>query len=162
MKNGKIIDNFNCYIATILNSEIAKNSELGDNIKLTISSGDELDAKIAYISQEENNKTLLVLELKTLPDELIQYRKISFNITWWSVSGLKVPNTSILEDENGLKYVVRKKSEEKQKVIVKVLKKNEKYSIINAYNTEELKALNIDTEGYNKIEQYDTILLYPN
>ena len=143
MKNGKIIDNFNCYIATILNSEIAKNSELGDNIKLTLSSGDELDAKIAYISQEENNKTLLVLELKTLPDELIQYRKISFNITWWSVSGLKVPNTSILEDENGLKYVVRKKSEEKQKVIVKVLKKNEKYSIINAYNIEELKALNM-------------------
>ncbi len=97
-----------------------------------------------------------------MPEELIEYRKISFNITWWNVSGLRVPNSSILEDENGLKYVIRKKTEENQKVIVKVLKKNDKYSIITVYNTEELKALNIDIDNYNKIEQYDTILLYPN
>ena len=61
-----------------------------------------------------------------------------------------------------MKYVIRKKTEENQKVIVKVLKKNDKYSIITVYNTEELKALNIDIDNYNKIEQYDTILLYPN
>ena len=97
-----------------------------------------------------------------MPEELIEYRKISFNITWWNVSGLRVPNSCILEDENGLKYVIRKKTEENQKVIVKVLKKNDKYSIITVYNTEELKALNIDIDNYNKIEQYDTILLYPN
>ena len=36
-----------------------------------------------------------MFDLKTLTDELIQYRKISFNITWWSVSGLKVPNSTM-------------------------------------------------------------------
>lgn len=103
-----------------------------------------------------------MFDLKTLTEELIQYRKISFNITWWSYSGLKAPNTSILEDENGLKYVVRKKSGENQKVIVKVLKRNDKYSIISTYDTEELKLLGVDIQNYSKISQYDTILLYPN
>ncbi len=97
-----------------------------------------------------------------MTEELIEYRKISFNITWWSASGLRVPNSTILEDEKGLKYVVRKKTNQNEKVIVKVLKRNDKYSIITTYNTDELKALNIDIEKYNKIQQYDTILLYPD
>lgn len=102
-----------------------------------------------------------MFDLKTLTDELIQYRKISFNITWWSVSGLKVPNSTILEDENGLKYVIRRKTNQDQKVTVKVLKKNEKYSIISTYSDEELKQLGIDSKNYIKITQYDNILLYP-
>lgn len=56
---------------------------------------------------------------------------------------------------------MRKKAGQEQKVIVKVLKKNDKYSIINQYKNEELQALGIDTKNYNKISQYDNILLYP-
>lgn len=114
-----------------------------------------------YVAGQEDGKVLIVLDLKTLTEELIQYRKISFNITWWSYSGLKVPNTSILEDENGLKYVIRKKSGEDQKVIVKLLKKNDKYSVISTYSNEELEALGIDIKDYKKISQYDNILIYP-
>lgn len=104
---------------------------------------------------------MIVFDLKTLTDELTQYRKISFNITWWSVSGLKVPNTAILEDENGLKYVVRKKAGQEQKAIVKVLKKNDKYAIISTYKDEELQQLRIEPKNYIKISQYDNILVYP-
>lgn len=60
-----------------------------------------------------------------------------------------------------MKYVVRKKNGQNQKAIIKVLKRNDQYSIINAYSTEECKALGIDEKTYNKILQYDTILLYP-
>ena len=156
MKHGKIIDNFNCYIATILNSEAAGNAAVGDKVTITLSSGD-----VKYVAGQDDGKVLIVLDLKTLTEELIQYRKISFNITWWSFSGLKVPNTSILEDENGLKYVIRKKSGEDQKVIVKLLKKNDKYSVISTYSNEELEALGIDAKDYKKISQYDNILMYP-
>lgn len=102
-----------------------------------------------------------MFDLKTLTDELTEYRKISFNITWWSYSGLKVPNSAILEDEQGIKYVTRKKSGLEQKVIVKILKKNEKYSIIGSYDNKELESLGIDVKNYNKISQFDNILLYP-
>ena len=161
-ESGKIINNFNCYLATVLSSESAKQAELDEKVTLTLSSGNEISANIKYIAEQENDKVLIVFELNTLTDELIQYRKISFNITWWSYSGLKVPNTSIIEDEKGLKYVIRKKADLSEKVLVKVLKKNDKYSIISTYNTEELNQLGVDSQSYSKISQYDTILLYPN
>lgn len=161
-ESGKIINNFNCYLACVLNSEAAKNAEIGDTVTITLSNGDEINAEIIYLSGQEDEKVLIVFNLKTLTEELIQYRKISFNITWWSYSGLKVPNTSILEDENKIKYVIRKRSGENQKVIVKVLKRNDKYSIISTYDTEELNSLGIDLQAYSNISQYDTILLYPN
>lgn len=148
-------------MATILNSETAKNAAVGDKVTITLSSGDEITTDVKYVSGQEDGKVLIVLDLKTLTEELIQYRKISFNITWWSYSGLKVPNTSILEDENGLKYVIRKKSGEDQKIIVKLLKKNDKYSVISTYSNEELEALGIEVKDYKKISQYDNILIYP-
>ena len=158
-ESGKIINNFNCYLATVLSSESAKQAELDEKVTLTLSSGNEISANIKYIAEQENDKVLIVFELNTLTDELIQYRKISFNITWWSYSGLKVPNTSIIEDEKGLKYVIRKKADLSEKVLVKVLKKNDKYSIISTYNTEELNQLGVDSQSYSKISRYYTILL---
>ena len=159
---GKIINNFDCYIATVLESTIAKNAEVGKKVKITLSSGNEINGVIKYVAKEENDKVLVIFELKTLTQELIEHRKISFNITWWSSSGFKVPNTSILEDEKGYKYVIRRKSGEDKKILVKVLNKNEKYSIIEAYNDEELNTLGIDINTYEKIMKYDNILLYPS
>ena len=159
---GKIINNFDCYIATILESTIAKNAEVGKKVKITLSSGNEINGIIKYVAKEENDKVLVIFELKTLTQELIEHRKISFNITWWSSSGFKVPNTSIIEDEKGYKYVIRRKAGEDKKILVKVLNKNEKYSIIEAYNDEELNTLGIDINTNEKIMKYDNILLYPS
>ena len=126
-EEGKIINNFNCYLGAVLNSDAANNAKIGDSVTITLSKGNEIDAKVKHISKEENNKVLVIFELKTLTEELIQYRKISFNITWWSYSGLKVPNSSILEDENGLKYVERVKAGEIQNTCKYRLFKNSTY-----------------------------------
>ena len=78
MKHGKIIDNFNCYIATILNSEAAGNAAVGDKVTITLSSGNEITTDVKYVAGQDDGKVLIVLDLKTLTEELIQYRKISF------------------------------------------------------------------------------------
>lgn len=161
-ENGKVIDNFQCYLCAILDSEPAKNAEIGDKVQITLSSSNEITSEIKYIAKQENGKVLIVFDLKTLTQELIEYRKISFNITWWTYQGLKVPNSSVLEDEQGNKYVVRKRQGENQKVLVKLLKKNDKYSIIDTFNAEELQSLGVDVQKYSKISQYDNILLYPS
>ena len=49
---GKIIDSSKCYIATISNSEKARNSQLDDEVQIRLSNNKVIDAKIAYISQE--------------------------------------------------------------------------------------------------------------
>lgn len=96
-----------------------------------------------------------------MTEELISYRKISFNITWWSVSGIKVPNSAILEDEEDSKYVLKKTSSDKTKCLIKVLKSNDKYSIISSYTADDLEALNMDISTYKGINVYDTIMLNP-
>lgn len=161
-ESGKIINNFNCYIAAILDSDASKNAEIGKKVKITLSSGNEINSEIKYVAKEKDDETLIIFELKTLTQELIEHRKISFNITWWSTSGYKVPNSCILENEQGLKYVIRRKSGEDKKILVKVLNKNEKYSIIESYKNEELNTLGIDIDNNQKIMKYDNVLLYPS
>ncbi|MBP3801673.1 MAG: hypothetical protein J6I85_06615 [Clostridia bacterium] len=167
---GKIIDNFTCYIATISNSEQAKIAEAGDKIKVRLSNNSEIDAKITYVKHEENGKNLIVIEVNNEITELINYRKISFDLIWFSYSGFKVPNQAIVE-KDGLKYVVRKRAGYSRKVLIKVANKkgkdmaNEKYTIIENYTIDELEKLgfsNKDINNYKGIALYDEVILNPD
>ena len=160
-EQGKVINNFECYIATILNSNAGKEAEVGKKAKITLSSGNELEVTINYKEEQENGKVLIIFKTNALPDELIVFRKISFNITWWSVTGIKVPNNAILEDEVQSKYVLKKTATGTTKCYIKVKKTNDKYSIISSYTLDDLKALGIDESTYKGINVYDTIMLYP-
>lgn len=160
-EEAKIINNFNLRIVAVLNSPSAEIAKVGDSVTITLASGEEVKAKIEY-KKEENSKYLIVFKLNTLKDELIEYRKISFNITWWSETGLKVPNDAIIQDENQNSCVIKEKTGQYSKVYVKVLKKNDKYSIVENYKTEDFEKLGIDASKSNKISQYDMILLYPD
>ncbi len=160
-ESAKIIDNFGCYIATVLDSDTAKDAEEGDTVTITLSSNNEVTAKIYSVKKEDDGKVLITFKLTTLNEELISYRKISFNITWWSYSGIKVPNNAILVDENNLKYIVKKTSTGLVNIFVKILKTNGQYSIISTYSSDDLKELGIESSNYRGIDVYDTILLYP-
>ena len=159
-EEAKIVDNFGCYLATTLSSDTAMQAEVGDKVNITLSSSTEVTASI-YSIKEENDKRFIIFKINNLSEELIAYRKVSFNITWWSYSGIKVPNEAIIDGENDLKYVVVKTATGKNKVLVKILKKNENSSIIGKYSAEDLKNLGIDSSSYKGINVYDTILMYP-
>ena len=161
---GKVIDNFNYYLATTVTSKEAMNTKVGKNVKIRLSTNDEITAEIVHINQE-NNKRVLILKIDRLTEKLINYRKISFDIIWSSDSGLKVPNKALGKDEKGLSYVIRTRSGYLSKLIVKVLNSNENYSIVKTYNTEELTTLRFTQEeisDYKKIKLYDEILLNPS
>ena len=162
-ESGKIIDNTYCYIATISHTEEAKNAEVGDKIKLRLPSGSEVSAEITYIMQEDEDR-VLILKLEKGVEELISYRKISFDLIWWSENGLKVPNQAIVK-ENDLAYVVRNRAGYLNKLLVKVKKEGEKYSIVEPYDTEELKELGFSNDeiiSYRKISLYDEVILNPD
>lgn len=163
-ESGKIIDNFYCYIATVSSTEEAKKAEVGKNMKIRLSNNAEVLAEITNIFQEENGEVVLILKIEKEIEELINYRKISFDLIWWDDSGLKVPNQAIVEEE-GLHYVVRNRAGYLSKMLVKIKKQGEKYSIVEAYSTEKLKELgfsNQEIARYKKITLYDEILLNPN
>lgn len=163
-ESGKIIDNFSCYIATISDSEQAKKAKQGDNVKLRLSNNVEIKAEISYLSQENEEERLLILKIDRQISELIDYRKISFDLIWSSDEGLRVPNQAIVE-ENGLNYIVRNRAGYLSKILVKVKSKNDKYAIVTNYKTEELAKLGFtekEINSYKKITLYDEIMANPD
>ncbi|MBD9159505.1 MAG: hypothetical protein EGQ16_06730 [Clostridiales bacterium] len=161
---GKVIDNFECYIATISGSEEAKNAKVGDKVKVRLSNNAEIQAEITNIIEEENQERVIILKVQKQIEELINYRKITFDLIWWSASGLKVPNQAIVQ-ENNLNYVIRNRAGYLSKILVKVKKQGDKYSIVDTYTAEELKKLglsNAEISSYKKITLYDEILINPD
>ncbi len=161
---GKVIDNFEAYIATISDTPESKAAEVGNVVTVRLANNKEIEAEIAYISQENEEETLLILKINKEIEELLNYRKISFELVWWSHSGLKVPNQAIVE-QDGLQYVVRNRAGYLSQILVKVKKQNEKYSIISNYDTEELKELGYTSTqitNMRNISIYDEIILNPD
>ena len=163
-ESGKIIDNYYCYIVCVLDSDYARESEVGDEVKLRLPSGNEIEASIEYKTIEDDDY-IITLKIEKGVEELISYRKISFSIIWWSASGLKVPNQAISTEEkagNEISYVTRTRIGYEDKIIVKILKQNSRYAIVTKYTSEELKELGYTSQeilSMPNIAIYDEILL---
>ena len=164
IERGKIVNNYYCYIATVCDSKEADDAEVNDTVKLVLSTGNEVKATIHNILEQENGNKLLIFKILDCVEELISYRKVSFEVIWWSKNGLKVPNSSILE-KDGMNYIVRKRVGYTDDILVKVLNKSENYSIIENYTSSELKELGYSSEeikNMKSITLYDEILLRPS
>lgn len=163
-ESGKIIDNYHCYIVCVLNSNYAQEAEVGDKVKLRLPSGNEVEASIEYKTIEDDD-CIITYKIDKCVEELISYRKISCSIIWWNESGLKVPNQAIsTEDKNGteVSYVVRTRIGYEDKILVKILKSNERYSIVTKYTSEELGELGYTSQeirNMSSIAIYDEILI---
>ncbi len=163
-ESGKIIDNFSCYIACILSSDVSKQAEIGDTVSLRLSNANEVEASIEYIAKENEEESVFVFKIETYVEELVSYRKISLDIIWWSADGLKVPNEAIKWENEDLAYVVRRRAGyDDKKIYVKVLKENSQYAIIANYtNSQELTEKGVsekEIENRSKIALYDEIVL---
>ena len=162
-ESGKIVNNYYCYIATIIDAEEVENIKVADTLKIVLSTGDEVKAKVYQITEQESGKSLIVFKITDCVEKLISYRKISIEIIWWSANGLKVPNSSIAQ-KDGMNYIVRKRVGYTDEILVKVLKEAENYSIIENYTSLELRELGYSTTditNMKNISLYDEILLKP-
>ena len=164
-ESGKIINNYECYISTVLDSEYAKQAEVGKTVKLRLPSGNEVNADIEYINMEDEDNYVITFRIEKCVEELINYRKITFDIIWWSYSGRKIPNNAIQYEkkgENEVAYVVRTRAGYEDKIWVKELKTNGKYTIVDNYTSEELEELGFTSEEIKSrrtISLYDEILI---
>lgn len=159
-EQGKIVNNFECYIACTSKSSEAKKAKIGDKVKIVLPNSREVDAKVNTIINEENDKVTIIFEFDECISDLLSYRKISFDIIWWEAEGFKVPNSAII-NENNLNYVIRTKNGYLTKVLVKIGKQTENYSIVKNYSSSEIKELNVDKNAKTTITLYDEILLKP-
>ena len=161
---GKVIDSSSCYIATISNSEQAKKAQVNDKVAIRLSNNKQIDATICYISQENEEENLIILEIDKQIGDLANYRKISFDLIWWNSTGLKVPNQAIVK-ENDISYVIRNRAGYCDKIPIKIKKQNDKYAIVKNYSTDELKELGFssnDIQNIKSLSIYDELMLDPD
>ena len=163
VSKGKVINSFECYI--VISRDINQKNTIteGDKLNLRITTAKVVKATVESV-KNEGDKQLIVLQITQGVEDLIKYRKVSVDIVWWEREGLRVPHSSIIY-ENGLSYVVRTRAGIKSKILVKIIRENENYSIIGNYTTEELKELGFsatDIRQMKKINIYDEILVNPD
>lgn len=159
---AKVINNFECYIAVGFDIDALDSIKVGQKATLRLSSKEEIKAEI-YKIEEDKNDILVIFKITDAVEKLINYRKISLDVIWWSYTGLMVPKSSILY-ENGQSYVIRKKNADLQKILINILKENDNYCIIDNYNSEDLLNLGYTTEEINNmktIKLYDEIVVNP-
>ncbi|MBR2290519.1 MAG: hypothetical protein IJ867_08130 [Clostridia bacterium] len=157
---GKIINNYNCYIACPMDSENSETCEVGDKVVLRLPDSSEVNGEIVQIN-EEKDKRIIIFKIREKVESLLEYRKISLDIIWWKYSGWKVSNSALVE-KNDLTYIVRTRAGNKEEILVKVLRQNDTYSIVENYSDDELLELGFDQEKiveFPKIKLYDEILI---
>lgn len=160
---GKIINNYNCYIIFNSDSKEAKEAIVGNSIQIRLQNSNTVKATIENIINEPDETTTITVKITNNVEELVAYRKISLDVIWWSAEGFRVPNSAIKE-QDGISYVVRNRNGYYNKMPIKILKQNDEYCIVKAYETEELKELGFTTtQIYNmrNIALYDEIVLNP-
>jgi len=159
-ESGKVIDNFKSYMAITINSKNAMQAEVGDKVKLRISSNEENDAKIIQINEESGKRTI-IFQMDQMTESLTNHRKLAVDVVWWNSTGLKVPKQALIQ-ENGLYYVTRNKAGVQTKLLVKVEVQTDKFAIIEHYEDKELKELgysSTEIKNYKKITNYDEIII---
>lgn len=157
-EKGKVITEFSSYLAIEMNSETSKNANIGDKVKIELDVDNRFNAEIVAINEDEDCR-IIIFKINDLPEKLINYRKVTLNIIWWESSGLKIPKSAIIE-EDGKKYVERNRSGYSAKVLVKVLKENDSYAIVDKYTNSELQEMGYSMEEIQNIyilKQYDKI-----
>ena len=161
-EKAKVINNFACFIACMMDTEKASVAKIGDEVTLRLPSSTEVLATIEQIVEEEDDARIIVFRITEHVEELVEYRQIAVDVIWWNYEGLKISNLAISE-ENDMSYVERSKAGYVDRIYVKVLRQNDTYSIVENYTDEELAELGFNEEYIDKrkiLKLYDEILLH--
>lgn len=159
-EQGKIVDNFSCYIAFTSNSKEAKEIQVGKKVKITLPSAKMVSAEVVNIVVENDEENTIIIKFIEGVEELLSYRKISFDVTWWSAKGYKVPNSAIIT-ENNLTYIIRTRSGYLNKILVKEGRKTDSYTVVSNYSASEIKDLTIPEGTRTSLILYDEIVINP-
>ena len=166
-KNVKVVNNFETYIVSFMNSEESKNANLNDKLYLRFqNTGDNLiPATIEYISEEADGR-LIVLKVQENNEELTKYRKLNFDVVWWSYTGFKLHKSVITQKEvtnvageyiTTLSSVTVQKAGYNETAYVKIVKEFGDYVIVDNYTDEEYLEMGFTEED---IENFVTIKMY--
>lgn len=156
----KIIDNFKTYL--LVKSQTGENDEYikaDRNYKIRISDLENLVISatlVKNIKEGENNYSLFKIDNEV--DALVDYRKLSCEVVWYTETGIAVPLNAIYKDEiQGYDYVLLVYGADYVRVPVKIVSQSDSIALVENVDESEYKKYNLDTTF--KIELYDELVI---
>lgn len=157
--NIKVVNNYEAYIITKVQLEIDEYLKVGASYKLRLIENNNDEIKCELIKKNEQQDGIeLVLKITNGIEKLVNAREIEVEIILWQTSGLIINNEALKKYTNkDIFYLNAIRYSEIVQIPVKILKQNDKYSVIDNYTNEELNELDL-TSKY-KIKVYDRIIV---
>jgi len=157
--NIKVVNNYEAYIVTKVELELNEYLNVGYNYKLRLVENNNVQIKVELTKKvEKEDGVELYFKVTNGIEELIDSREIEVEVILWQSTGIVVDNQALTKYENNEVYYLNAiKYSEIEQIPVKILKQNDKFSVIDNYASEELKDLGI--ESIYKLKLYDRVVL---
>lgn len=156
----KIIDNFEAYF--LVKTKKGQNDEYikeGKSYKIRISDLENLTLKaklIKNISNDEYNYSLF--EMHNEIDSMIDYRKLSCEVVWNTISGMAVPlNAIYTDDEKQYNYVLMVYGTDYVRVPINILTKSDSIALVENVAKDKFEKYGLDSSF--KLELYDELII---
>ncbi len=154
---GKIINGYNWYIATVIDSAKTVGYKKGKTVKLILGEGDGMTVTTSVYSTQviKDNKTLVVFRCNLMSDELASLRKVEGKVVINEYTGLKVTKEALRFDSEGKPGVFIRRGNIINFRSLNIIYNEDKY-VIAFYDREKDKDIKLN---YDHLELYDEIII---
>lgn len=150
---GKLVDPHEWYFAAVMSAEDASNLEQGSSIKLDFGRycSKPVPSVVRSIGREnDNSECAVVFKCTEFTADLLPVRKVTADIVFSSIEGIRVPREAVSQDENG-SYVYTVTGLQAEKKHIEVIWETEDYYLAQIdHSSEGLKSGNsiiLNTDG---------------
>ncbi|MBO5477925.1 MAG: hypothetical protein J6A15_09270 [Clostridia bacterium] len=156
----KIVDNYDVYFLTKTarddNDQYIKQYS---KYRIRISDFENKTIYASLINKlQDDEYNYCLFKITNEIDSLIDYRKLSCEVVWNTVSGMAVPTNAVYKDaEKGYDYVLMVYGAEYVKVPIKIVASSDSIVIADNYSKEEIEAMGLDSRF--KLELYDELVI---
>ena len=156
----KIVDNFGTYL--LVKSESSQDDEYikaGRNYKIRISDLENLSITATLVKNiKDGDYNYSLFQIDNDIDSLVDYRKLSCEVIWYTETGIAVPLNAIYQDEiQGYNYVLLVYGTDYVRVPIKIVSQSDSIALVENVDESEYEKYNLDTSF--KIELYDELVI---
>jgi putative membrane fusion protein len=156
----KIVNNFNAYL--LVKTPKGENDEYikeGRTYNIRVADLENTTLKVRLTKNiAEGDYNYSIFEIQNEIDSLVDYRKLSCEVIWNTISGMAVPLNAIYhDDEQNYDYVLMVYGTDYKRVAVNIKRKSDSIAIVENVDKNTAESYGLDTSFV--LEMYDELVI---
>lgn len=156
----KIVNNFNAYL--LVKTPKGENDEYikeGRTYNIRVADLENTTLKVRLTKNiAEGDYNYSIFEIQNEIDSLVDYRKLSCEVIWNTISGMAVPLNAIYhDDEQNYDYVLMVYGTDYKRVAVNIKRKSDSIAIVENVDKSTAESYGLDTSFI--LEMYDELVI---